>query len=804
MKNILIVTPDIEGPIKNGGIGTAFTALAFQCVNAGHKVTILYTNDNSEDKNKSLNYWQSIYKKNDINFIVLPFEQEMFSATPFFRQRSYSVYTWLKKNPWFDVIIGCEWRADLYYSLLAQHQGLFFDRAKFIINTHGSTLWADEGSYNLPYSQDNLELYFMEKKTVELANEIISPSQYLLNWMIEKKWKLPENHSVLLNCEPYSIEKSLLLENHSNEKTKLLSKKTEDDLTEIVFFGRLETRKGLDVFLKALEYLTPDQLKIISYITFLGKSVRIHGMSSEEYISQKIHKILEKWDKTENYPPNLSIAKQPNFSEKQPTPSLLKKIKILSDMNRTEANNYLKRPNVLAIIPSLVENSPYTVYECLIENINFIASRTGGIAELIASEHVDELLFKLNPIELYTTLSKRIIQRTVACQLKQPPSVIHEQWVTVLNNSETIEEKVDKRLNLEKNPKISVCLVHYNRPKLLQQAIFSLDEQTYDNFEVILVDDGSDDDESKRYIELISPYFQQKNWKIIKSSNNYLGAARNLAARHASGDYLLFMDDDNVAKPNELDTFAKVATQTEADILTTPSHVFCDELYPIANSIKPYYWLPLGGDPNIGAFFNCFGDANALIRKKVFDELGGFTEDYGLGHEDWEFFAKAVLKGYELQVVPESLFYYRCLNEGMFLSGNADKNNFRSYRPYMDPEHKTPYALGLLHTLLSRNRYLESLLFDQSKEVIGRELITIKQNLDHLFSQQKEGWAHDRFNVLNSKVDLILSEERAGWAHDRFNVLNSKVDLILSRQPKRIVRRLLWKLVRKAKTIMAK
>ncbi|STV64754.1 glycosyl transferase [Klebsiella pneumoniae subsp. pneumoniae] len=67
-------------------------------------------------------------------------------------------------------------------------------------------------------------------------------------------------------------------------------------------------------------------------------------------------------------------------------------------------------------------------------------------------------------------------------------------------------------------------------------------------------------------------------------------------------------------------------------------------------------WLPLGPDLNIASFSNCFGDANALIRKEVFEKVGGFTEDYGLGHEDWEFFAKISLQGYKLQIVPEPLF----------------------------------------------------------------------------------------------------------------------------------------------------
>ena len=53
----------------------------------------------------------------------------------------------------------------------------------------------------------------------------------------------------------------------------------------------------------------------------------------------------------------------------------------------------------------------------------------------------------------------------------------------------------------------------------------------------------------------------------------------------------------------------------------------------------------------MGIFKNCFGDASALVQRAVFEALRGFTEDAGVGHEDWELWARAVLHGYKLQVV---------------------------------------------------------------------------------------------------------------------------------------------------------
>ncbi|MFW0258278.1 glycosyltransferase, partial [Klebsiella pneumoniae] len=121
---------------------------------------------------------------------------------------------------------------------------------------------------------------------------------------------------------------------------------------ELVFFGSLETRKGLDIFLRALRKLSDEDKESISGVTFLGKNVTMGKTDSFTYIM--------------NQNKNLGLA-----------------VNVISDYDRTNANEYIKRKNVLVIIPSLVENSPYTVYECLINNFNFLASNVGAIPELI-------------------------------------------------------------------------------------------------------------------------------------------------------------------------------------------------------------------------------------------------------------------------------------------------------------------------------------------------------------------------------------------------------------------------------------
>ena len=124
-----------------------------------------------------------------------------------------------------------------------------------------------------------------------------------------------------------------------------------------------------------------------------------------------------------------------------------------------------------------------------------------------------------------------------------------------------------------------------------------------------------------------------------------------------------------------------------------------------------------GAAATVGTFKNCFGDAASLVRRSAFEALGGFTEDSGVGHEDWELWVRAVLRGYHILVVPEPLYWYRVLASGGMLaeslgSGAAARaqlrsNHARNIRPYLQRLAGWPEAQELLlltEGLSSRSR----------------------------------------------------------------------------------------------------
>jgi glycosyltransferase involved in cell wall biosynthesis len=257
-------------------------------------------------------------------------------------------------------------------------------------------------------------------------------------------------------------------------------------------------------------------------------------------------------------------------------------------------------------------------------------------------------------------------------------------------------------------PLVSVCLTHYRRPALLVQAVESVLAQDYPALEAVLVDDGSGTAEAEACLDRLAPLFAARGWALVRQDNHYLGAARNAAAAAARGDWLLFLDDDNRLKPHAVSRFIAAATALQADIVTCFADDYAGTAPPEDGRPLGRY-LPVGAVAALGMVRNCFGDANALVSRRCLTAVGGFTEDRGVGHEDWELFARAVLAGFRLEVVPEALYWYRIGGDGGAMLGSTSPaaNQRRSLRPFLeqlDPRLQ-PLLLALkTHELMRRDQ----------------------------------------------------------------------------------------------------
>jgi glycosyltransferase involved in cell wall biosynthesis len=518
---------------------------------------------------------------------------------------------------------GSEWCANLFYCLLSKKLGLHFNNIQFVIKTSSPHIWSRIGN-NDPISQyTDLPRIFMERMSVEWADVVIGGSHYLLNWMEQNGYKLPPGRCfVQPNIFPVIPE--------ADSKQDALT-----SATELVFFGRLERRKGLHLFLDALQRLLRSQergevnLDGVS-ITFLGKSRRVYNAKKAIDAALK---------------------------------GSLLPYKIIGDLGQPEALQYLKEGDgKLAIMPSVMDNSPFGVYELLGYRVPFITSTAGGGKELILEDDRDRVLFAVHPHAIHQALLRLINKPLFAPRPSfdmQHSLETWDQWHRRLPPPKTVSPDREEATGTQAQPRISICLAHFNRPQELGEAIASIKALDYKNFELIIVDDGSTNQAALDYLENLQRQEFGFPVQILSQPNLYLGSSRNLAASHAQGEYLLFMDDDNLAKPDELKTLVAAIEYSGADIITTFGDTFWSKdvgnLAAAARKRIVYF----GADLTSGMYRNPYGDSNCLVRRSAFEKLGGFTEDYKIGRDDQEFFSRAILSGMKLYVLPEAVYWYR-------------------------------------------------------------------------------------------------------------------------------------------------
>lgn len=636
--NLCVASHDFVGPIRNGGIGTAYTALAEALAADGHQVTALYLRGRRCEQG-TFATWVDWYRERGVELVPLPPGTVSLANSENVRT-AHDAYHWLRERS-FDVVHFPEMQGLAYFCLLARRQGLAFAETLFVIGTHSPTAWHKQGNQEMLDRYEELEIDFLERRCLELADVAWSPSQYLLRWERDRDWKLPERTYV----QPYLAPPVL-----GAAATRPI-----EPVREIVFFGRLEERKGLVLFCDALEKLsakTPSAVAGVQ-VTFLGKERTVRGVPSVRYVTERAKRF--------------ACA-----------------TRVVTDKNRYEAVEFLRGAGRLAVMPSLMENLPFTVLECMREGIPFLASTAGGIPELIAAEQHARLLVPLRADLWAEALGRVLANGAERGRLAFDPEANRAAWLDWHARLPLPDGCGPDKPVAQRRPLVSVCMPHRNRPHLLAQALESLRQQDYPRLEVVLVDDASSAADALAYLDQLAPEFARRGWQMARlPTNRYAAGARNAAGRLARGDYLLFMDDDNVAKPHEISTLVQVAERTGADLVGCFVDIVEGQTLPgLETPVSRYAFL--GPALALGLWRNALGDTNSLMRRDVFIALGGFTEDYGVSNEDHEFMVRAVLRGFRLEMVPEALFWYRRSPNSVNTSADPVANVLRALRPYLE------------------------------------------------------------------------------------------------------------------------
>jgi predicted O-linked N-acetylglucosamine transferase (SPINDLY family)/glycosyltransferase involved in cell wall biosynthesis len=215
-------------------------------------------------------------------------------------------------------------------------------------------------------------------------------------------------------------------------------------------------------------------------------------------------------------------------------------------------------------------------------------------------------------------------------------------------------------------PLVSIVIPCYNHASFLSEAIESVINQTYSNWECIIVNDGSPDNTSEVANSLINKYSRHKI-TLVDKVNGGLSSARNAGIEISFGTCILCLDADDKIGSNFLQDSVMIL-QNNPEV----GFVYTDVQYFGSRTDRISY-----GDFNPAGFLrNNQATATSMFRREIFDSVGGYKEIMDGGLEDWEFWISAYENGWSGYRLAKPCFYYRQYDKGSMLQnlvGNKSK-----------------------------------------------------------------------------------------------------------------------------------
>lgn len=477
----------------------------------------------------------------------------------------------------------------------------------------------------------------MEKFCIKGADALLCPSQFLA----DKLQYLTDTPIKVINL-PFDIDQEEF------DKYKDVNPSSNDKKT-FLYFGRTEYRKGVIQMLKGAEKLWKKGLDF--KIKIIGGDTKLESKGT--FIGEDLKKKYAKYIEED-------------------------KLEILGPIPHLELIPHILSANAV-IIPSLYENFPNTCIYAMWLGRPVLVSKSGGQAEMVKESGKNGMIFDWdikddfeNKLEQMINMNDKDAQEMGEnakirihdlCNMEKNIQLRREFFEEVIKHKKQMKTEFPF---VEEMPKdsyvktydgekdlISVVIPYYNLGKTLPETIESIKQSTYKNYEIIIVNDGSTDEES---IEVLKNYENDPEIRIIHIENQGLANARNVGAEAAKGEFVAFIDAD--------DKIDKTFYQKSIDILhqyTNVSYVYSwvkyfegsEAVWPTFNTHIPYLLCA-----NMLA-------AYAVIRKNDFLNFGKNRIKMEYGMEDYDGWVSLAEHGCLGVSIPELLNLYRVRKDSM-------------------------------------------------------------------------------------------------------------------------------------------
>lgn len=254
----------------------------------------------------------------------------------------------------------------------------------------------------------------------------------------------------------------------------------------------------------------------------------------------------------------------------------------------------------------------------------------------------------------------------------------------------------------EAGPTVSIVIPCYNQGEFIREALLSIFEQTVGGFDVVIVDDGSDDGTTAPLLASLD----LPRVSVIHQENRGLPAARNAGISHSGSDLVVTLDADDLLAPTYLEALGEALA---ADPDAAYAHCWA-ELFGDTHMIwatRPYnrYQLLLSN-----SVVGC-----VLLRKDAWSSVGGYDESMRSGNEDWDLWIRLMDAGYSAVQIRAPLFRYR--KHGVSMSVETESRYEEVLRD-RTLRHPDIYDRDRLTSLKADEYPLLSLVVDDSGQAI--------------------------------------------------------------------------------------
>ncbi|WP_310489856.1 glycosyltransferase [Chamaesiphon sp. VAR_69_metabat_338] len=635
-KIALLVASEYEGYYKNGGIGTYYKALSQRLKAEGWYVILLLcaTEDRFQGKSKvpALDRVFSTIEVEEI-LTLQPIHRAILAEakSDFFDYQSFCIFFFIQ------ALSACCPAAQIYAefaemsgygyrTIQAKRVGLV-PKCVTSVTLHSGHEWIDEANekFTVPYPQDFWQLCHYEQNSFENADLSFHPSNFIRNKVKSYGWNV--DRAIRL---PYFVPPIAPIV--KSKYSQLIQAKLVDRQIPLIFFGRLEERKGLCTFIQAFKSLDPTVAARFRLV-FLGKviplqSYELKHLDSQQYIEQELKDIYD-YDIFENL-----------FSAEA--------LNLIGELDRA-----------IVCLTSPQDNFPNSALEVGQLPVKIIAADTGGFRETLG------LLERSAGVHWFPAGNVRSLTQVLTEILTDDPESLVVPTADFLDklNQNLLAQRtqyidgVSTPLPTPCLPTVTICIFYQDGNATLLECLASLHQQTYQHWQIVIVAVAVETKASQQLLSVAQKQFP--NLQIVHCERSTVAIDRQqLFTAIGKTDRVLCWQADEIAATEMLDNLVRAALTADTSIATCP---------PLIDDYAPQvYNLRVGFVSQLLAL-SVRTTANLLVDTRLLDRLD-WTVNFEIDSLGKYLLAIAIATGTKIAYFPYPLYWTKANPE------NANKD----------------------------------------------------------------------------------------------------------------------------------